>query len=320
MMGTFFFDTAREGKFRFLKDSEKFMLEEAARHADDNTDPHGYVNKLGRRNIIGEHIYPSVARIAKLYGKDRKNLNSAIASLVKMDLLYFHEDNYKFGETKQYKINVSKFFRIVDYYHTVDTLGLDESTENVKRFFQSAYTSYDHDYTTFPLRNITQREKGIVIEDWEKLVVNGDIDTFWESYREKSVGAADNSTNTENITKEHKEALSIHDDSTSTSEHDNQEDNNEELHHVFPVSIMYKTENNTYKTATFGREQLNCKHLLDPYYFDFDDEQDQEYFLDPKTGGMRQLQEFNKKWHDKLRIYYIPSHKHGSLQTELKLV
>lgn len=83
---------------------------------------------------------------------------------------------------------------------------------------------------------------------------------------------------------------------------------------------MYKTENNTYKTATFGREQLNCKHLLDPYYFDFDDEQDQEYFLDPKTGGMRQLREFNKKWHDKLRIYYIPSHKHGSLATELKLV
>lgn len=222
-MGMFSLDVVRRLRIPLFSDQQRFVLEEYASYADDNTEEDGTIDVHSRKNIIGYHAFPSLKKMSQYYGKSYTSLIKAKQELIDMEIL--KEAEYQLNNsTITYCINFSKLFRLGDYYATLRSYKLNENDEKVKKFFQSAFKTYEDDFITFPVRTFRQREKGRTIDDWETLVDAGDdaLEEYWRTYREKSIGAAEHNTNTSNTTKGHAIYPSMTNDNINHQPNDNQ--------------------------------------------------------------------------------------------------
>ena len=232
-MGMFLFCNIRKYQLLSCTDKAHHVFEELGRHADDNT---GYSH--GRYNKIGYHAYPSINSIATNIRHKRTYVTEALKELKEHDLIRSCGTLKENSSVILYALNISKYVRLIDYYHTVSKLGLDENDPKVQQFYASAMRSYEDDYDTFPIRTLTKMIVPRTIENWESLVDEGEeaLEFYWRNYREKGLGAKVTSTESSSTTmKEHKnKALSNTDDSTSDDNDanqyfdDNYEDNEEE--------------------------------------------------------------------------------------------
>ena len=318
-MGIFSMVTIRELRIPLFTDQQRFLIEQLALYADDNTAYEQSVNPLGKKNIVGYHTYPSLRKMSKDYGKSYAALSKAKKELLEMDIIKEAEKQLH-RTTITYAINFSKIFRLADYYCTIRSLHLDKDDTTVTQFFNSAMRSYEDDYLTFPVRSITAKEKGICIHDWDDLVYGGDdaLEEFWRTYRQKKIGAVGSSTDNQANTKNDDHDFSISHHSITSSRDDNQEFLDELLEEVpehideerwlsfkkhFPHRQLYQTKDKKLnQTVKFGLEQLNPDGELDPKLANYWNADEEEYFNKWKTGGLFQLGQYNAKWEDCLQV------------------
>lgn len=246
-MGLFSLGALRRLRIPLFTDQQRFILEEYADYVDDNTEAEGAVDADDKRNIVGYHAFPSLKKMSLYYGKSYPSLLKAKQEIVEMDLLQEAELQIS-NSTITYSMNFSKLFRLGDYYETVRELKLDENDEDVKKFFESAFRSYEDDYLTFPVRTLKKREKPMVIKDWKNLVDAGDdaLERYWRTYREKSIGADGNNTNTYDTTKEHDSELSSSNHNIDMNDDENQE---------FPT-YQYSKEQYPYEKPFFNKNDV----------------------------------------------------------------
>ena len=86
-MGMFSLDVVRRLRIPLFSDQQRFVLEEYASYADDNTEEDGTIDVHSRKNIIGYHAFPSLKKMSQYYGKSYTSLIKAKQELIDMEIL-----------------------------------------------------------------------------------------------------------------------------------------------------------------------------------------------------------------------------------------
>lgn len=295
-MGMFLLTTIKNTCPRDMHWTDMYCLEFLANKADDNTSE-SVVNGNRRMNFIGAHAYPSISSLSKDLRKSRSSLTTSIKRLKDNNWIQvMDKDDSSNISTTMYCVNVSKIFRYLDYRETVKKLKLDEYNEKVEKFFESVDATYDTDFSDPSVKTLKTVGKGLVIENWEDLVDNNQLEEYWTTYREKEISTWDSA----DLHKQLKETpdISTSNDSTYRSSIANAQS----LEEVFPVPIVFLDQDGQPHKYTMSYDHINDSGFLDSSLLNLPDEE-YECFNDPTYGCEYLVQRINAQFHEKMREY-----------------
>ena len=203
-----------DAKINNLTYSEYLVFLYMGRSCDDNSKTVEIRDSI-RKNFIGDHVYISIKQLSEDLGVSRKTLNNAVKGLIEKGYIRkSKQDNNLL--TNCYQINISLVTRMLDFHVTRRTMSLDMEDEKVKKFYDTVTTVYENDFDDPPFQELTTEEKGLIIDIWEDLLDNKELEEVWQTYRDKkkdSVG--DNNTTLRQNKKDHEDELSLHENSTN---------------------------------------------------------------------------------------------------------
>lgn len=200
-----------DAKINNLTYSEYLVFLYMGRSCDDNSKTVEIRDSI-RKNFIGDHVHISIKQLSEDLGVSRKTLNSAVKGLIEKGYIRRSKHDSDLS-TNCYQINISLVTRMLDFHVTRRTMNLDMEDEKVKKFYDTVTTVYENDFDDPPFQELTTEEKGLIIDIWEDLLDNGELEEVWKTYRDKKKDIVINSTVDQNK-KEHEDELSLQKNNT----------------------------------------------------------------------------------------------------------
>lgn len=297
-MGIFIAKLLRDAAPSSLEKSDIYLLEELGFKSDDNTGLTKVAGKI-RKNIVGEHAYPSIRKLAKKGIYSRSSLNRSITRL--RNKHWIEPMGKSENGTYIYRINLFKAFCYLDLYTIVEKEDLEDNHPDIISLANIIENATIEQIPETGILNIQTIMQGHYIDNWRELMENDEIIQYWITCRDENGKVTTQKEETSTISAGRKESKG--EVNLSTNDNSIIGDNYAKPENIplvkLPHKVTFTTENGNKETLVFNAEHINENGELDVFMLDVPHDVKQEF---DKSSNVEKfsLQNFNSKHKESL--------------------